>query len=287
MEIGIIKGIQIIRNGFFDQLFNIITQLGDLYFFILVLVLIYWLFDKKNAFYLMFAFIMSAAINQVLKLVIKRPRPYVEDPSVGVAPLTSGYSMPSGHAQNTGVLATTFKSLFNKKWLNIASLILLILVPFTRVYLGQHYLTDVLVGLILGIGITILTFKVLKRYDNIHEYIGVTVAAILFVGVVIFSFIPNSLAYEDMKLIYVAVGGMSGFMLGYFTELKVLNYKVTNNNIHRLYRLLVGGVLVAAVYLGLSAILPKNNLYLDFIRYFATALAGTIVSVYAFRLLKI
>src|SRR5690554_1304950 len=205
MELNIIKGIQAIRNDFFDTLFNLFTQLGDLYFFILVVVAIYWLFNKTAAFKLMYSFIISAAVNQVLKLVIRRPRPYVADPSVGVPPLTEGYSMPSGHAQNIGVIATSWKLAFNKRWLNYTGLVLLIIVSFTRIYLGQHYLSDVIVGLIFGIGLTIITFKLLTKYERIHEYIGLITAGLLLLGVLAIQILPINLSYEDAKIIYIAV----------------------------------------------------------------------------------
>src|SRR5690554_59751 len=101
-ELDIIRFIQGIRNPFLDTLMELLTELGDQLVFIAIALVIYWFFNKRVAFKLVFVFISSAIVNELLKGIIARNRPYVEDPSLGVGTLTHGYSFPSGHAQKIG-----------------------------------------------------------------------------------------------------------------------------------------------------------------------------------------
>jgi undecaprenyl-diphosphatase len=87
-------------------------------------------------------------LNKLLKYAFHRPRPHVNDP---ILTLTS-YSFPSGHTMMAtvlyGVLAAYLLS-ETKDWrwrtlLILAASFLILLVGFSRIYLGAHYLSDVL-----------------------------------------------------------------------------------------------------------------------------------------------
>src|SRR5690554_1702793 len=101
-EIEIVRFIQGMRSPFLDTLMQILTEFGDQLVFIAIALIIYWFFNKRIAFKLVFVFISSAIANELLKGIFARNRPYVEDPSLGVGTLTHGYSFPSGHAQKIG-----------------------------------------------------------------------------------------------------------------------------------------------------------------------------------------
>jgi undecaprenyl-diphosphatase len=87
-------------------------------------------------------------LNKYLKLVFYRPRPYFEDP---ILVLTT-YSFPSGHTMAAtvlyGILAvllvTTLKRPSMKVLVVVSASCLIGLVGFSRMYLGAHYLSDVL-----------------------------------------------------------------------------------------------------------------------------------------------
>jgi len=173
MELEIIRLIQTLRNPVFDFLFYWITQLGDQIFFIAVAVIIYWTIDKKFAHKFVFAFMISAVFNTALKLLFKRIRPfYYQGISSEPNWRTTGYAFPSGHAQAAGVLGYTGLYAYEKKkikGLNIVAWFILIAVPFSRMYLGQHFLSDVVVGVILAIGLTMVSFKL--AFSFIHHMI--------------------------------------------------------------------------------------------------------------------
>jgi undecaprenyl-diphosphatase len=71
------------------------------------------------------------------------------------------YGFVSGHATNFAAIATWLVLLFwkKRKWLAIAGVIIALLSAYSRMYLGVHYLSDILGGMTLGTIIVILAYK--------------------------------------------------------------------------------------------------------------------------------
>ncbi len=145
MDLEITKIIQLMRNPVTDWVFYFLTQLGDQYAFIVIAVILYWVYDKKYAHKFAFTYMLSALINTGVKEIFKRPRPYIAHPNeVSVEPHweTDGYSFPSGHAQASGVLgylAYDLSKRMKRPFIWKIGIALMILVPLSRIYLGQHY----------------------------------------------------------------------------------------------------------------------------------------------------
>lgn len=109
---------------------------------------------KREAFLFAFILVMAAIIDNVLKDIYQRPRPYFY-PLV----VESDYSFPSGHAMDSFVFYATLSYLFfhftkNKAlsvMASIFSVFMIGLVGLSRVYLGVHYPSDVLAGYVGGL----------------------------------------------------------------------------------------------------------------------------------------
>lgn len=127
---------------------------------------IFLLKDKKYSKLIILNLTLSFILNKVLKLIIARPRP-----SRLRLVIESGYSFPSGHSMVSfafyGFLIYLIsKNLKNKKikYPLIALLSLLILlIGISRIYLGVHYVTDVLGGYIIGLIYLIVFIEVIKK----------------------------------------------------------------------------------------------------------------------------
>jgi membrane-associated phospholipid phosphatase len=96
----VIKFVQSFSNPFLDRLFQYITMMGEEYFFVIALTLIYWCIDKRFGYKIGFAILGSTALNSGIKEIFKVPRPIGEDGIRSLRTETAGgYSFPSGHTR--------------------------------------------------------------------------------------------------------------------------------------------------------------------------------------------
>lgn len=150
--------------------FKYITHLGDGILFG-VLVVLYFIIDKKKVVYIAICGILTLLVTHTLKKIIFRgvPRP-VEVFGNENLQLIEGVKMahwnsfPSGHTIAAFAIATLLILLYHnqKKW-HWVLMLLAILAGFSRVYLSQHFLGDVYVGSIIGIGVAFLTFFISQK----------------------------------------------------------------------------------------------------------------------------
>jgi membrane-associated phospholipid phosphatase len=106
---------------------------------------------------------LNALLTSGIKYTVNRPRPNIQYPGEFVQRTTSGvYSFPSGHTSNAFAAATAL-TLSTKKWyVAVPSYAYACLVGYSRMRLGVHFPSDVLGGMIIGIGTSLLVFQVDK-----------------------------------------------------------------------------------------------------------------------------
>lgn len=276
MELDLIRWIQGMRNPVFDQLFYWITQLGDQIVFIGVVAIIYWTIDKRFAHKFAFAFMLSAVLNTALKSLFKRIRPfYYQGITSEEAWRTTGYSFPSGHAQAAGVLGYTtfYASKYTKyRWLKYVAWFIVILVPFSRMYLGQHFLSDVVVGLILALGMTHVSFKLVDLMGN-DEHIYTLMIAPLFI-LALFFFRNHD--------VYIASGGFVGFAVGYYLEKTYVKLDVKSAWWMQIIKVIVGLGIAFGFKEGLKLVFP-DEIFFDFIRYFVVGVWAAVGAPLVFK----
>jgi len=170
-ELQIIRWLQSIRNAFLDNLFEFFTLFGEELVVIAVLGGIYWCVNKKVGERLAITVFISLGINSLLKIIFMRPRPFMADDSIiNLRPETSGgYSMPSGHAQSASTVFFGLYQFFKKRYLLIVAIVITVLVAISRMYIGVHYLSDVLVGGLLGILIAYLMYRWIGKKENLAK----------------------------------------------------------------------------------------------------------------------
>jgi membrane-associated phospholipid phosphatase len=155
-DVGISQFVYTLRTPSLTSLMIFITTFGGVIpIFIATLITVIFLIKKhhKEAVLFCLALIMGTILNNSLKIMMHRTRP-------GIAPLVieRSYSFPSGHAMNSlifyGILAYFSYHFFRNKKLSILSgiiaIIMIILIGFSRVYLGVHYPSDVIAGYTAG-----------------------------------------------------------------------------------------------------------------------------------------
>lgn len=141
------------KNTFLLNFIKFITSLGKGIgcFILLIPMGIYFYFNdlKKDFIFLVCSLLITYILNELIKHIVLRKRP-IEFFIINVA----GYSYPSGHSMNISAFYLTFRFLLNRKkknrYLDIFIYVLIIMIALSRVILGVHWPTDVIVGLTLG-----------------------------------------------------------------------------------------------------------------------------------------
>jgi membrane-associated phospholipid phosphatase len=120
-------------------------------FFLVAIPLIYWTIDAAMGMRLSVMLMLSGGLNCVLKFLFHSPRPYWINPAVKAFSGESSFGIPSGHSQTSLSVFGLFAALRKNKPGTILLMLLIILIGVSRLYLGVHFLTDVLAGWILGL----------------------------------------------------------------------------------------------------------------------------------------
>lgn len=162
-----------IRTPLLTKIFLIITNLGSPYVLILLTLLSFLLKNKKLSFIITANLGLITIINQVLKFIVKRPRP-----SDLFLIVETGYSFPSGHSMVSlsfyGLLIYFIYKYFKNKKLKIFLITLLsliiVLIGVSRVYLGVHFVSDVISGFLLSLSYLIIFIKVINKFILKESY---------------------------------------------------------------------------------------------------------------------
>ena len=104
------------------------------------------------------AVLINVALTQGLKKIVARQRPYNEYPGlISYYHFEKDSSFPSGHTSNAFATATTLSLTFRKWYVTVPAYLWATASGYSRLYLGQHYPTDVLAGAAVGVGSALLS----------------------------------------------------------------------------------------------------------------------------------
>ncbi|MNS05240.1 undecaprenyl pyrophosphate phosphatase [compost metagenome] len=152
-----------------DKLFFCLTYLGDgVSFVILILV---FLFTNKQWFYTsLLSLAATTIVAQLIKLVVHEYRPYMHFHDKVHLHLLSwvnvhqSNSFPSGHTVTAFSMALILSCFVNNKRWSMLFVLLAALAGYSRVYLSQHFLSDVSTGSFIGVTVTLMCVYAVKMY---------------------------------------------------------------------------------------------------------------------------
>lgn len=158
-----------VRTEFLNHVMQFFSFLGNFGWFWIVLCIVLIAVKKTRPIGIIAATALVASlliVNGIIKPVVSRTRPFVSIEELTLItrkPLDS--SFPSGHTSSAFVVscAITWCLSGKKKWLGVILIIIASLIAFSRLYLGAHYPTDVIAGLLLGITISVVTYFALRK----------------------------------------------------------------------------------------------------------------------------
>ena len=289
INLSISEFIQSFRSDFLDAFFLFITQFGDETVFLIIGAILYWTFDKKFAYRFIMFFLYGAVLNGSLKFLTNTPRPYIEHPEtiqlIGEGSL--GTSLPSGHAQNSTTMALVLSEKHQTfgRWFTTSLTVMVILVMLSRLYLGEHYLSDVIFGSAIA-----YSFYQLIRYIQTKPFASTYIQYLPLILL-----LPIAILTND-KNIFLASASIFGFSLGYPLERRYIGFKEQTSWPIALIKLVSGLGIALAIRIGVKAVF-EMGLYsiefetdptlgdqlLDFVRYFLIAIWMTLGAPFLFK----
>ncbi|MEY4804377.1 MAG: hypothetical protein RL331_896 [Bacteroidota bacterium] len=170
LDIDLLRKINIERNAALDPAFKLITNsvspigLGAP----LIVTSIGFIQKdqtlKNKGYYIGATLLTSALITTTLKFAIDKDRPFVTYPEIQKLTGAGSPSFPSGHTSEAFATATSLSIAFPKWYVIAPSFLWASAAGYSRMHLGVHYPSDVLVGALIGSGSAWLCHELNKRY---------------------------------------------------------------------------------------------------------------------------
>ena len=268
-----------------------ISAMGEEQFFLVALPAVYWAVDKRVGRQLGYFFLLSVLINSNLKAILRGPRPYWLDPGIKLGEV-GGYGVPSGHVQHATVVFLLAAAHVRRAWFWVVVFIYILLMAMSRLYLGVHFLDDVVVGFFVGVLIlaafAVWQVKLHNPFDRqilgrrmlLIVLIPLLLAAVYIGGMLIVgppnmdvpwaSFIPEA-EIDGYESVVTAVASLLGFGIGMVLESSRVRFRADGPIWQRAARFLLGIVVAVGIWAGLRAIFPAEPLALAlplrFVRY--------------------
>lgn len=267
-----------------DLVMVAITAAGSELFYTIMLPVLYWCWDRKKALQMGVVFLVSMALNNHLKYFFNHPRP---DPEA-MAPLLGELArsnmppdpgFPSGHAQGAVSFWAPLMILARNRYVSIICAVMLLIIPYTRIYLGIHFLGDVAGGYIIGLlclGALLPAALAAERYYRPNS-IPIIMALVL-VPVIIYGLAPVE------SRINTTMGVLSGSLIGAYLGAEKIAFNPRNRLPYQLAKIAIGLPLMLLLRVGLKKIMPATPAA-GFLTYWFLGYWYTFVIPYIFALI--
>ncbi|MBN2158744.1 MAG: phosphatase PAP2 family protein [Spirochaetes bacterium] len=252
----ILNSLHIFAGTWLDRFMLTITFAGSNLFYTMTLPVLYWCWDRKKALYTGAVFLIAMSVNDTLKVLFSHPRPDPERLLPGIAELTArhrprGPGFPSGHTQGSLAFWGAITYMARNRTVTVASALLIILVPYSRIYLGVHYLGDVIGGYLFGL-LCLAAIIPAARFTEKHYRAfntAILTSAVIVIPFIIFIAVPGD-------YINTTMGTISGFMTGALMAEGRIAFNTRNRPRNQIAKTVLGLSVVAALRFGLKRLLP-------------------------------
>ena len=289
-----------IRVPRLNELMLAVTELGGEMPFLIIALVVFWCVDKRRGYYVLSVGFLGTLTNQFMKLWFRVPRPWVLDPNFTILEqareAAAGYSFPSGHTQNAvgtfGALAITTKT----RWIKVLSVVLAVLVPFSRMYVGVHTPADVLVAAAMAVAFLMLLRPVIFRKDEgnvLRLFTVLTLLSAAFLCFVEFWNFPADIDPHNLqsgiKNAYTLIGSLVGLVIVYFVDNKYIRFETSAIWWVQILKVALGFLAVLAVKSGLKTpieMICGGHMIARAIRYFLIVIMAGIIWPLTFKWLS-
>ncbi len=283
----VLRFLESIRLPALDTLMQLITEGGGELVFMVLAITVFWCIDKRCGYYIFTVGFFGTIINQFLKLAFRIPRPWVLDPNFTIVESAragaTGYSFPSGHTQNAvgtfGGLARYTK----KRWVRVVCIVLAVLIPFSRMYLGVHTPLDVVVSVLVALVLLFAFYPLFSSDERQSRAMWYVLAAVIVLAAAYLAFVlvyafpadidADNLA-EGTKTAFTMAGAVLGLLAVYAADRYKLQFDTRAPLLGQMLKLVLGLALLVAIKAGLKAPLHAlfGGYFADLVRYFLMVL---------------
>ena len=200
----------------------------------LITCFIYFCVNKEKGKLVCFALLSTSITNSMIKNIFRRKRPYLCSEEIELLREVEGYSFPSGHSSNSSCLYILIYRLFENKYTKTIAVVFPIVVALSSIFLGAHFLTDVIAGLLLGY---IMMATSLWLYNKNYQRKAMLIFLFVF---------SLGLFYCDSSDYYSAYGLYIGLFVSDIFEKKYVNFTISQNKKVNLYRF-IGAIILFVV----------------------------------------
>ena len=260
----VLYALESIRAPWLDTVMAAITHLGEETVFMVAALFVFWCVSKRHGYYLLAIGFAGTVLNQFLKLLFRIPRPWVLDSDFTIVESAraqaTGYSFPSGHSQNAIGTFGGIARFTRRKWVRVAAIVVAVLVPLSRMYLGVHTPLDVGVAAVIAVALVFALYPLMERSDSQHGVMGAVLAVMLALAVGYLLFVSLYPFPADVDAANLAsgvenawklLGATVGMLVGWWLDVRFIHFDTRAVWYVQLIKL-VGGL---ALLLGIRAAL--------------------------------
>ena len=260
----VLYALESIRMPWLDTVMAAITHLGEETVFMVAALFVFWCVSKRHGYYLLAIGFAGTVLNQFLKLLFRIPRPWVLDSDFTIVESAraqaTGYSFPSGHSQNAIGTFGGIARFTRRKWVRAAAIVVAVLVPLSRMYLGVHTPLDVGVAAVIAVALVFALYPLMERSDSRHGVMGAVLAVMLALAVGYLLFVSLYPFPADVDAANLAsgvenawklLGATVGMLVGWWLDVRFIHFDTRAVWYVQLIKL-VGGL---ALLLGIRAVL--------------------------------
>jgi len=288
------------RSTPLTEFFLLMSFLGDVYGYILIVTLVYVMFDKTQGVRLSILVLLAMCLNHVLKIIIKNPRPFIREGTYlrkwAISPdaareLATEYSTPSGHAMAGGAFYSYVYLYVQNRYVRPAAIAMLVLTGLSRPYLGVHYLEDIISGWPIGILVGVIAVNqadsIADRWSRLSYRSQILVAVGFSLILWVVTVAINGWRIDGQPRAFLGYAGfLTGIVIGEPLELARVNFDPRSSGLTaKLTRYLLSLALVIGTVelLGLAAHKTAGDFsiagYLfQYVRYTAAGLVNIFVA---------
>ncbi len=272
-----------------ELFFRYITELGGTLLYLGIIFSIYWGIDKKFGKNLFVMYSLSSIINYYAKALIGNERPPQDQwILIGAGHLAT----PSGHAMSSTVFWGYSAMKIKRTSMWISSIIIIVLVGLSRIYLGVHWLGDVLTGWIFGTLILSLAVIAEPKFESLVNRHGITFFCVTLALLGVFLTIITDFLYPLSHLYNFGDEGgkLIGFSIGIILEEELVKFQAHEEHSSTgkiIMRVLLGLILFSIMYIALYFTLDTSNTWLNALVYVLSLPFGFFIWPLIFKKMKL